>query len=68
MFGMGLPILFPIAFASFLVIYILERFLVAYYYRQPELTDHELSATVLNLLMVAPLLYLSFGFWMMDNV
>lgn len=33
MFGMGLPILFPIAFASFLVIYILERFLVAYYYR-----------------------------------
>lgn len=40
MFGMGLPILFPIALASFLVIYVLERFLVAYYYRQPELTDH----------------------------
>jgi hypothetical protein len=68
MFGVGLPILFPIALVSFLVIYLLERVLVAYYYRQPELTDNSLAATALYILQCAPLLYLAVGTWMMSNI
>lgn len=33
MFGAGIPILFPITLGAITVIYILERLLVAYFYR-----------------------------------
>ena len=33
MYGAGMPILFPIAFASFITLYLMERLLVAYSYR-----------------------------------
>lgn len=67
-FGAGMPILFPIALISYLVIYIFERILLAYYYRQPELTDHTLANTAVHMLLIAPLCYLSVGFWMMNNI
>jgi hypothetical protein len=67
-FGAGLPILIPIALVSLSVIYLLERILLAYHYRQPELTDHSLSGTAINLLLLGPLLYLSVGFWMYNNI
>jgi hypothetical protein len=42
-FGAGIPILFPIALASFIIIYFLERILLAKYYRQPPLFDETLN-------------------------
>jgi hypothetical protein len=47
MFGAGIPLLFPIALLSFIVIYILERILVAYYYRAPSMMDDKLSRTAI---------------------
>jgi len=35
MFGAGMPLLFPIALAQFIVIYIWERILLIYSYRKP---------------------------------
>ena len=35
MYGLGLPILFPIAFLSYFIIYVCERYQVAYTYKMP---------------------------------
>ena len=68
MFGAGMPILFPIALASFIVLYIMERLLVAYSYRQPPMFDESLSKLCIKMLMAAPLLYFTVGFWMFNNI
>ncbi len=67
MFGAGMPILFPIALCSFIVLYLVERLLVAYSYQSPPMIDETLSQSVLSILSWAPLLYCSFGSWMMSN-
>lgn len=39
MFGSGLPILFPIALVSFIVIYMLEKYMLYYVYTLPPKYD-----------------------------
>ena len=39
MFGFGMPILFPIAFGSFIVLYLVEKWLLFYGYRIPPMYD-----------------------------
>lgn len=48
LYGFGIPILFPIACASFLVLYIVEKLLLFYGYRLPPMYDERLSEDVLN--------------------
>ena len=67
MYGYGMPILFPIACGSFIVLYIVEKWLLFYGYRLPPMYDERLSQDVLNKLQLAPLLYLAFGYWMASN-
>ena len=67
MYGFGMPILFPIACASFIVLYLCERWLLFYGYRLPPMYDERLSQDVLNKLQFAPLLYCAFGYWMASN-
>lgn len=67
MFGAGLPILFPIAYASFFVFYVVERLLVAYSYREPPLFDQTLNREALQLIKFAPLIYCAITFWMFGN-
>ena len=66
-YGFGMPILFPIACASFIVLYLVEKLLLFYGYRLPPMYDERLSQDVLNKLQFAPLLYLAFGYWMASN-
>lgn len=66
-FGFGMPILFPIACGSFIVLYVVERWLLFYGYQLPPSYDERLSQDVLNKLIVAPLFYLAFGYWMASN-
>jgi len=66
-YGFGMPILFPIACASFIVLYVVEKMLLFYGYRLPPMYDERLSQDVLNKLQFAPLLYLAFGYWMASN-
>ena len=68
MFGAGMPILFPIALASFIVLYIMESLLLAYSYRQPPMFDESLSKLCIKMLLAAPLLYFTVGFWMFNNI
>ena len=67
MFGPGMPILFPIAFASILVLYSLEIFMLYYVYQAPPAYDELLNNTVLSNLAWAPLFLLSFGYWTLTN-
>lgn len=68
MYGSGIPVLFPIAFLSLLVIYLKERLCLAYSYRDPKLMlDDSLNQTALSLLAYPPLLYSAFAFWMFNN-
>ena len=67
MFGFGMPILFPVAAFSFLVLYLCERSMLFYVYRLPPMYDHKLSESVLKKLRLAPFFLLFFGYWMISN-
>ena len=44
MYGVGLPILFPIGLIALINLYFVERFSMAYYYRMPPNFDDELNS------------------------
>lgn len=67
MYGFGMPILFPLACGSFIVLYIVEKWLLFYGYRLPPMYDERLSQDVLNKLQFAPIFYIAFGYWMCSN-
>jgi hypothetical protein len=67
MYGIGLPILFPVAAFAFLTLYLIEKLMIYYCYRQPPMYDARLNENVLSILTYAPLLFLSFGYWMISN-
>lgn len=67
MYGMGMPILFPIASMSILVLYCMEKLMLHYSYREPPMYDDSLNKNALNILTYAPLLFLSFGYWMLSS-
>lgn len=69
MYGSGIPILFPIAFLSLLVLYLKERLCLAYSYRDPKhMLDDSLNQTALYMLSYPPLLYSAVAFWMFNNI
>ena len=67
MYGFGMPVLFPIAMLSFVVLYLVEKFMLFYGHVTPPMYDERLSNDVLNKLQFAPLLYLIFGYWMASS-
>jgi len=67
MFGAGMPILFPIAFIALTIFYVMEKYLLKSYYQKPPMLDHSLNEMAIKLLMIAPILYCAFGFWMFNN-
>lgn len=67
MYGMCIPMLFPIALFGIFNMYIVERLNMAYYYMKPPMYDSKLNDTVLQILRFAPLLMFVFGYWSMGN-
>jgi hypothetical protein len=67
MYGMGLPILFPIASLSLLTLYCMEKIMLHYVYREPPMYDEKLNKNALSILTWAPCLFLTFGYWMLSN-
>lgn len=67
MYGLAMPILFPIALFAFINIYVTERFMFAYFYRQPPMYANRLNDGALNVLKWAPILLLAFGYWQLGN-
>ena len=67
MYGLGLPMLFPIAFASFLIFWLTERWQLAYHYQLPPAMDDKMTINALNWLSYTPILFLFNGYWMLSN-
>lgn len=67
MYGLGLPMLFPIALFSLFVIYCTERYQLAYTYRMPPVMDDKMTKNALELLSYTPLLFLVNSYWMLSN-
>ena len=67
LYGFGMPVLFPIAMLSFLVLYLVEKTMLFYGYVMPPMYDERLSNDVLRKLQFAPLLYVCFAYWMASN-
>lgn len=67
MYGTALPVLFPIAMFAFFVLYVLERCLICYYYKQPPVFDEKMTMNALNMLLWAPIFYMGFSYWYLGN-
>lgn len=67
MFGLAMPLLFPIAFLTFLIFYFTERLLVTYFYQKPLMYDENLHMSAIKFLKWAPFVMLVFGVWIMGN-
>jgi len=67
MYGLGMPILFPIAAFNFMNQYICERIIVSYAMKQPPALDDKLTKNLISKLKWSPLLWLFNGYWMLSN-
>lgn len=67
MYGLGIPVMYPIAVAQFFILYLVEKLMIYYSYRQPPMYDNKLNDRVLGLMTYAPLFMLTFGYWMVSN-
>jgi hypothetical protein len=66
-FGISMPILFPVACASLFVLYCLEVFMLFYVYKRPPAYDVILNDHVLQKLSWAPFAMLAFAFWQLSS-
>ena len=67
MYGSGLPILFPIACVSFLLIYLTDMLMVYKIFRKPTRFDEELHKTMVKKMTYAAILHFLFSFWQLSN-
>lgn len=67
LYGLALPILFPITFFMMINQYISERFLFAYFHRKPPIYGTSMNKKSLAILRFAPMMMLPFGYWQLGN-
>lgn len=68
MYGFGMPVLYPIALLSVLILYAVEKCMLYYGYRQPPMYDDQLYTMVCRVLKFAPLLFCLFSYWMYTDI
>lgn len=62
-YGLTIPLLFPITLLSLINHYVIEKYNFAFNYRKPPMLANKLNAGALNIMKVAPIFMLSFGYW-----
>jgi hypothetical protein len=67
MYGLMLPVLFPLALLGFFNLMIAEKISFAYYYQKPPVYGQVMIKGAIETLDKAPLLMLIFGYWQMGN-
>jgi len=67
LYGMGIPLLFPIGVFAGFIFWALERYCVAYTYQAPPSLDDRLTKNAVSVLSKAPVFYMVNGFWMLTN-
>lgn len=59
--------LFPIAFFSFFIFWVTERYQLAYTYQLPPAMDDKMTANAVTLMSLSPIIFLINGYWMLSN-
>jgi hypothetical protein len=67
MYGLAIPVLFPVALISFFIVFLVERLALTYYYRKPPMFDEKMNEAAISMLKWAPFLMVMFGYWSMGN-
>lgn len=67
MYGVGMPILFPIAAWNFFNQWICERVMACYQVKLPPTLDDKLTNNLISVMKWAPLIMLFNGYWMLSN-
>ncbi|CAI2370761.1 unnamed protein product [Moneuplotes crassus] len=67
MYGLGLPILFPLTFCFIVVIYLTYKIGIVYWYQKPPHFESALSTIFLYNLKYASLFFCGFSYWMLCN-
>jgi hypothetical protein len=67
-YGLALPILYPITLVTLIVFYYLEISMIYYSYRMPPEYDEEINNGCLRLLYKAPLAASLMSIWMLSNL
>jgi hypothetical protein len=63
LYGTAMPYLYFCALLAFVILYINERLLVCYYYREPPTFDEKMTLMTLDLVKYVPLMMLPVVFW-----
>lgn len=66
-YGCTMPPLYGIASVAFLILYINERLLICYYYREPPAFDEKMTMLTLDLVKYVPFMMLPMAFWQLGN-
>ena len=67
MYGLGIPLMFPIAALGLFMTHICEKIFLAYIAIQPPAMDDALTVNCLGMVKYAPLFLLANGWWMVGN-
>ena len=67
MYGAVLPVLFSIALVNFISVYVLERFLVIYYFKEPPAYDETMTMLCILCSRFIVLAGLALSFWQLGN-
>ena len=67
LYGTAMPYLYVCATLAFVILYINERLLVCYYYREPPTFDEKMTLMTLDITKYVPLVMLPFTFWALGN-
>lgn len=59
--------MFPIALVAFIVLWVFDRLLIAYYYHKPPAYDAKITQATINIMGLMPFLSLPIAFWMLGN-
>ena len=67
MYGLAIPLLFPISMTYFIVLYVMEKLLLTYFFKKPPMFDEKLNESAIGTMKWAPVFMMIFGFWMFGN-
>ena len=67
MYGIGIPLLFPIAALTTIITWVGERIMCAYIVKLPPAMGDYMTNSTISSLKFSPILLLINGFWMLSN-
>lgn len=68
MYGLAIPLLFPISLLGLFVLYVAEKYSITYFFRKPPMFDEKMNTNAITTLQWAPVYMMFFGYWCLSNV